>query len=249
MLGAGAASLRLRAHDMHAMPTMGGGSALCKHLVADQPNVPRLLDPTQLKPFVNALPLPPVLRSDGKPLRVDMRETEQRLHRDLPPTRVWTYGGCMPGPTIEAQSGKELRIDWRNALPSRHFLPIDHRIHGAEKDKPEVRAIVHVHGACVPTASDGYPDDWYVPGQSRLHTYPNRQDAATLWYHDHAMGINRLNIYAGMFGNFILRDTHEHSLNLPRQVCYVNLSAVSNVFMENRSKYRINYLLNQARMR
>jgi spore coat protein A, manganese oxidase len=216
-LSASAWPARLLAHDMSSMPKpkMGGG-ALCKHMVEDQAKVPLLLDPTQLKPFVDPLPLPPVLRADqGKIVRVDMKETAQRLHRDLPPTRVWTYGGCMPGPTIEAQSGKSMRIEWRNQLPSKHFLPIDHRIHGAEKDKPEVRAIVHLHGACVETASDGYPDDWYVPGQSRLHTYPNKQDAATLWYHDHAMGINRLNIYAGMFGNLILRDEHEQSLGLP----------------------------------
>lgn len=207
--------MRLRAHTMHAAPKMGGGSALCKHMAVDQPNVPRLLDPTQLKPFVDPLPIPPVLRANGNVLRVDMRETEQRLHRDLPATRVWTYGGCMPGPTIEAQSGKSLRVDWRNSLPGKHFLPIDHRIHGAEKSNPEVRAIVHVHGACVETQSDGYPDDWYVPGKSRLHTYPNKQDAAPLWYHDHAMGINRLNIYAGMFGNYYVRDEHETSLGLP----------------------------------
>ena len=194
-----------------------GGGPLCKHQVADQQDVPRLLDPAQLEPFVDPLPLPPVLHAGtDRILRVDMRETEQRLHRDLPPTRVWTYGGCMPGPTIEAQSGKELRVQWRNRLPSKHFLPIDHRIHGAEKDKPEVRAVVHVHGACVPTASDGYPEDWYVPGQSRVHRYPNRQDAAALWYHDHAMGINRLNMYAGMFGNLMLRDEQEHGLGLPR---------------------------------
>ncbi|WP_284331407.1 multicopper oxidase family protein [Dyella flagellata] len=215
VLGLGACSTRLGAHDMRGMGKLGGGP-LCKHLVADQASVPRLLDPGQLKPFVDRLPLPPVLRADGTTLRVDMREAEQRLHHDLPPTRLWTYGGCMPGPSIEAQSGKVLRIDWRNLLPSKHFLPIDHRIHGAEKDQPEVRAVVHVHGACVPTASDGYPDDWYVPGQSRLHTYPNRQDAAALWYHDHAMGINRLNIYAGMFGHFIVRDEHEQALGLPQ---------------------------------
>ena len=202
---------------MTSMPKKMGGGALCKHMVADQAKVPRLLDPTQLHPFVDPLPIPPVWQaSSGKILRVDMRETEQRLHRDLPPTRLWTYGGCMPGPTIVAQSGKTARIDWRNELPTKHFLPIDHNIHGAEKDKPEVRAIVHVHGACVETASDGYPDDWYVPGQSRLHTYPNKQDAAPLWYHDHTMGINRLNIYAGMFGNLWIRDEHEQSLGLPQ---------------------------------
>lgn len=214
-LGAGLWPYRLQAHDMTSMPKTGGGE-LCKHMVVDDHHVvPRLIDPGQLKPFVDTLPLPSVLRADGKPLRIDMREAEQRLHRDLPPTRVWTYGGCMPGPTIEAQSGKTLRIDWRNELPGKHFLPIDHRIHGAEAGNPEVRAIVHVHGACVPTDSDGYPDDWYVPGQSRLHTYPNKQDAAALWYHDHAMGINRLNIYAGMFGLYLLRDEHELSLGLP----------------------------------
>jgi spore coat protein A, manganese oxidase len=216
-LGASAWPMRMLAHDMDDMKPKMGGGALCKHMVADQAKVPRLLDPMQLKPFVDPLPLPPVLNTaDGKVLRISMKETEQKLHRDLPPTRVWTYGGCMPGPTIEAQSGNVARIDWRNDLPAKHFLPIDHHIHGAEKDKPEVRGIVHVHGARVQTDSDGYPDDWYVPGQSRLHTYPNKQDAAALWYHDHAMGINRLNMYAGMFGNLIIRDAHEQSLNLPQ---------------------------------
>jgi spore coat protein A, manganese oxidase len=216
-LGASTWPMRMLAHDMDDMKPKMGGGALCKHMVADQAKVPLLLNPAQLKPFVDPLPLPPVLNaSDGKVLRISMKETEQKLHRDLPPTRVWTYGGCMPGPTIESQSGKVARIDWRNDLPTKHFLPIDHRIHGAEKDKPEVRGIVHVHGARVQTDSDGYPDDWYIPGQSRLHTYPNKQDAAGLWYHDHAMGINRLNIYAGLFGNLLIRDAHEQSLGLPK---------------------------------
>jgi spore coat protein A, manganese oxidase len=216
-IGTSAWPLRAIAHDMHAMaaPAMEENTP-CNHPIADPSRAPQLLDPGQLRPFVDPLPLPPVLRADqGKIVRISMKEAEQRLHRDLPPTRLWTYGGCMPGPTIEAKRGKPMRIDWRNDLPTKHFLPIDHRIHGAEKDKPEVRAIVHVHGARVQTASDGWPDDWYVPGQSRLHTYPNDQDAATLWYHDHAMGINRLNIYAGLFGNLILRDEHELSLGLP----------------------------------
>jgi spore coat protein A, manganese oxidase len=41
------------------------------------------------------------------------------------------------------------------------------------------------------------------------------QDAATLWYHDHAMGIERLNQYAGLFGFFLVRDDAEEALNLP----------------------------------
>ena len=39
-----------------------------------------------------------------------------------------------------------------------------------------------------------------------------------LWYHDHAMGINRLNIYAGLLGLFIIRDEVEDALNLPRAI-------------------------------
>ena len=62
---------------------------------------------------------------------------------------------------------------------------------------------------------DGYPEDWFVPGQSRTCTYPLQQDATALWYHDHAMGLNRLNTYAGLFGMFLLRDHVEDALHLP----------------------------------
>jgi spore coat protein A len=100
-------------------------------------------------------------------------------------------------------------------LPEKHFLPIDHSLHGAEKGTPEVRGVVHLHGGKTPPESDGYPEDWYVPGQSRTYYYPNRQDAALLWYHDHTMGINRLNIYAGLLGLWVVRDSVEDALNLP----------------------------------
>jgi len=216
-LAAGAVPARLLAHDMKIPAGEMVGSSLCKHAATVPEKLPPLLDPARLTPFVDPLPIPPVLRAaHGETLRVAMRETEQRLHRELKPTRVWTYGGCMPGPTLEMQSGQLLRVAFPNELPARHFLPIDRHIHGAEADRPEVRAIVHLHGGRTPTASDGYPDDWYVPGKSRVHDYPNKQDAATLWYHDHAMGINRLNIYAGMFGLALVRDKHEFALNLPR---------------------------------
>ena len=36
-----------------------------------------------------------------------------------------------------------------------------------------------------------------------------------LWYHDHAMGINRLNIFAGLLSTFIIRDETEAAFNLP----------------------------------
>ncbi|MGE7138441.1 multicopper oxidase family protein [Luteibacter sp. NPDC031894] len=210
---------RLLAHDMRSMraPSVGQvGNDLCMHAMGDVTRLPGLLDPAKLAPFVDALPVPPVLRAEqGKTLHVRMAETTQKLHRDLPPTTLWTYGGTYPGPTIEARRGQPIDVVWENALPKKHFLPVDHAICGAEADKPDVRAIVHLHGAKVPRKDDGYPEDWYVPGTSRRHHYPNAQDAATLWYHDHAMGINRLNMYAGLMGLYLLRDEHEASLGLP----------------------------------
>jgi spore coat protein A, manganese oxidase len=188
----------------------------------------KALDPNTLKPFVDPLPLPATMRSSGmRPdpedpsksipfYRVNAEEIHQRVHRDLPPTRMWGFNGCSPGPIFETKSGQGLMVEWANRLPLRHFLPIDHTLHGAEADKPEVRCVVHLHGGRTPAASDGYPEDWVVPGKSLLYHYPNKQDAALLFYHDHTMGINRLNIYAGMQGLFVIRDEAEDALNLPK---------------------------------
>ena len=45
--------------------------------------------------------------------------------------------------------------------------------------------------------------DW-DPG-SATFTYANEQRAATLWYHDHALGVTRLNVYAGPVGFYLIR--------------------------------------------
>jgi spore coat protein A len=195
---------------------------------------PPALHPDSLAKFVDPLPIPEIAKPVGlraapsrssSPdnssakvpyFRVPMRQLACKMHRDLPATRLWCYGSASPGPTFETRSGQGLLIEWPNELPHKHFLPIDHGLHGAESDTPEVRGVVHVHGAKAPPESDGYPEDWYVPGKSRTYFYPNLQESAALWYHDHAMGINRLNIYAGMFGLFLIRDDYEDALNLPK---------------------------------
>jgi spore coat protein A len=189
---------------------------------------PLALDPSKLTPFADALPIPAIARPSGRRpgnihpsraapfYRVEMREFDHKFHRDLPHTRLWGYDGIFPGPTFETHAGGELIVEWINRLPERHFLPIDYTLHGAERSNPEVRTVVHLHGGKTPPASDGYPEDWYPPGKSATYHYPNDQNACLLWYHDHAMGINRLNIYAGLIGLFIIRDSFEDHLNLPR---------------------------------
>jgi spore coat protein A len=180
-----------------------------------------------LAKFVDRLPTPDIAKSTevrsvpAHPAtkvpyyRIVMRQVATKVHRDLPPTRMWGYNSMWPGPTFETRSGQGLLIEWVNELPGRHFLPIDHRLHGAEPDKPGGRAVTHLHGAKAPPESDGYPEAWYPPGKSALYYYPNNQEAAMLWYHDHTMGINRLNVYAGLFGAFFIRDQFEDALQLP----------------------------------
>lgn len=187
-----------------------------------------VLDPNTLAAFVDPLPIPDVTRStelrpspdDAKSkipyYRLAMRQFQSKVHRDMKPTRLWGFDGLSPGPTLEAQSGKGMLVEWANELPREHFLPIDHNLHGAESDKPDVRSVIHMHGAKVPPEGDGYPENWYVPGKSATYYYPNQQDATLLWYHDHTLGINRLNVFAGMLGLFIVRDPVEEALNLPR---------------------------------
>jgi spore coat protein A len=198
-------------------------STFSPQMKAMTPNAPGsnspMLHALELPAFVDPLPvaetLRPALHKGQHALDLSMREIHAKVHRDVPPTRMWSYGPTALAPVIEARSHEALQVRWANNLPTQHFLPIDHSLHGCGRDVPDVRAIAHVHGARVPPQDDGHPEDWFVPGKSRTCLYPLQQDATALWYHDHAMGLNRLNTYAGLFGMILVRDKVEDALSLP----------------------------------
>ena len=175
-----------------------------------------------LQRFVDTLPIPRTVRgSSATALEIVMSEFRQQLHRDLGSTLVWGYDGVYPGPTIEARRNESIMVRWVNRLPERHHLPVDHCLHGPhsyddKQSHPRPRAVVHLHGGHVPPQSDGYPETTLLPGQSAAYDYPNLQSPATLWYHDHALGITRLNVYMGLAGFYLIRDPAESELNLPR---------------------------------
>jgi spore coat protein A len=136
---------------------------------------------------------------------------------------MWGYNGLWPGPTFDTRRGEAVSVHWKNELPTEHFLPIDTSIHGAGESTPQVRTVTHLHGGRVLPESDGYPEAWSTSDgkMGPAHAadpfrYPNAQPASTLWYHDHALGITRLNVYAGLAGFYIIRDEEEDALNLPR---------------------------------
>ncbi len=186
--------------------------------------------PIILTPFVDALPIPavatPTTGTAGGAAHYDihMVEVSRRLHRDLPNTTVWGYEGQYPGPTIEARRDQPISVSWINdlrdittgQLRTQHVLSVDTCLHGPDITGVVPRTVVHLHGLRVAPESDGDPDANFPPGaQSSLYNYPNIQQAATLWYHDHALGITRLNVYMGLAGFYLIRDAAEDALGLP----------------------------------
>jgi spore coat protein A len=179
-----------------------------------------------LEPFVDPLPIPPVLqptgtRADGVlQYTVEVVDASQQLHRDLPNTDVWTYNGSYPGSTIEARVGEPIEVTYINNLPAAgrrggHLFQVDECPHGPNYFGDSPRIVTHLHGGHVPSRVDGHPELTILPGEIDVYEYPNNQLPGTLWYHDHALGITRLNVYAGMAGFYLLRDAFEDSLGLP----------------------------------
>ncbi len=155
-----------------------------------------------------------------------------RLHPDLPPTTLYGYADAATrhfkhlGGAIVASTGKPVRISWHNELPDTHILPADPSVITPFVSGPNLynRAAPHLHGGLVPWPSDGGPYHWFAPDGERGasvvdwlpvdlagntnndYWYPNNQSPRIMWYHDHAVGITRLNAYAGLASGYLLKD-------------------------------------------
>jgi FtsP/CotA-like multicopper oxidase with cupredoxin domain len=190
---------------------------------------------TSLTKFKDRLRVPPTLHPQQMDeqrysLRVQMRPAQIQLHSDLPPSEVWTYEGTLPGPIIEVWRGQHVQIEWINALPSDQPYPItavtapdgtqnepgrSGRPANATVASLQPWTVVHLHGGRTAAVSDGWTENASLSGQVTTSDYANDQQATLLWYHDHAMGITRFNVYAGLAGLYLIRDTEEAALHLP----------------------------------
>ena len=98
------------------------------------------------------------------------------------------------------------------------------------------RETLHLHGGNTTWISDGTPHQWTVPvgelstpyqkglsaqdvpdmpatGQGELTFYwTNQQSSRLMFYHDHAYGITRLNVYVGEAAGYLLTDATEEAL-------------------------------------
>ncbi|KAL6847813.1 hypothetical protein ACP4OV_021941 [Aristida adscensionis] len=190
-----------------------------------------------LEMYVDKLPQMPKIygysMKNGRPapvhLTVGMYQKKWKFHRDLPATTVFVFGtspesATFPGPTIEALQGVPLWVTWTNHLPRRHILPWDPTVPTAVPKAGGVPTVVHLHGGVHPPQSDGHADAWFTAGfrstgptwTTPTYAYPNAQSPGVLWYHDHALGLTRANLLAGLLGAYVLRNpAAERPLGLP----------------------------------
>ena len=122
------------------------------------------------------------------------------------------------------------------------FIPTDTTAMGAGTGAlggselyPQNRATIHLHGGATPWISDGTPHQWTTPATentdypkgvsvsnvpdmpdpgpgSLTFFYSNQQSARLMFYHDHAYGLTRLNVYAGEAAGYVVTDSAEAGL-------------------------------------
>ena len=175
------------------------------------------------------------------------------------------FGASWPGRTIERHiNDVPLTIKWQNELiknngkPRRHLLPVDpslhwaYSLHGYQQysiKRHGVPLVPHVHGGANDSFSDGNPEYFFSPGYevrgprfvSKELVYGGQDwndTAGMMWYHDHALGITRLNVYAGLAGFFPLRDyndtgKHNNNAGLPADPYELGYAVQDRMFRNN----------------
>lgn len=140
--------------------------------------------------FSRPLPVPTPMRPSRLRLDRDVYDlTVDKSTAEIVPgvrTPILSYNGTFPGPMIVARRNRLVQVNVHNRLAA--------------------DTAVHLHGGNTPQASDGHPLDVIKPGASRTYLYPNRQPAATLWYHDHAHHMEAEQVYRGLSGLYIVED-------------------------------------------
>jgi spore coat protein A len=188
--------------------------------------------------FVDELVKPPQLLPYGtvdgatayRVYATERQHAFSEYNKGLDSVTAWAYSPTLEGrfvdaanfhylgPTIEVQRNERISVEYHNALGPAHLFSIDWELHGPDQYAGDntPRIVTHLHGGIVPPESDGYPEDHYPPGEFfRTYMYPNRQRAANIWYHDHSLGITRLNVAAGLAAFYFIRDNVELGLGLP----------------------------------
>jgi spore coat protein A, manganese oxidase len=178
-------------------------------------------------PFRARLPIPPVLEGDH--LHVPIREAEQQI---LPgrKTRLWTFGGSFPGPTIRRRAGQRTRVTFHHELPAK-VGELSVHLHGGHNrtqfdgypgglTKAQPASLYCDIPRGLPASLSGN-DFLLEPGGRKTYVYDLMEDghperASFQWYHDHRLDRTAPHTWKGLAGMWIVDDSFEDSLPLPR---------------------------------
>ncbi|WP_072802885.1 multicopper oxidase family protein [Rhodococcoides yunnanense] len=199
-------------------------SSVVKRALADDifgGHSPLLFHSPPLQPFRDELPRLPILT--GTSIELGAHSSAHSFHADLAPGPTFGYGELdYLGPTIESVQGQPWTLSYTNGTQGNPLAAdIDVSLHGmTEHDREMTPTSLHMHGSITPPASDGHSEMLVRPGESLTHSFPGLNEAAGLWYHDHAMSMTRINVYAGLAGMNLVRDRFDsgdadNSLGLP----------------------------------
>ena len=145
------------------------------------------------------------------------------------------YIRSFPCPTFQTIRNIPVHVTWRNQIIGNYTLPVDPTIMwanpmnlmdhtmipaeyplfppGVYKSQWPVPIVIHLHGGANPPKYDGHPYAWIThngirgPVYTTSHyVYNNEQQSAMLWYHDHTLGLTRLNVFSGLAGAYVIKN-------------------------------------------
>ena len=158
------------------------------------------VSPAEAKGFSSSLPIPPLLENQDKSgksaiFTMDVQKGNVEFFSGRS-TSTLGYNGNFLGPTIRVRNGQRFKIKVNNTLPQVTTL--------------------HWHGLHVPAQWDGGPRQ-PIPAKTTWNPdFVINQEAATLWYHPHAMGLTGEQVYQGLAGLFLIEDEVSDNLDIPK---------------------------------
>lgn len=198
--------------DQHTAPDLSGVSGFNYPAFTFETRSARPVDVRWINELVT------IDDTTGKPYPVNSEQRHALPHL-LPVDQTLHWANPVRDCAFSALPGGSLRrTDCAGRSPELYIGPVP--------------IVTHVHGSHVDPDSDGYPEAWWLPEPDNSfpqgiassgslfddvtgvnpgnlgyadYRYRNDQPATTLWYHDHSLGITRLNVYAGPAGFWLIR--------------------------------------------
>ncbi len=167
------------------------------------------LGQSQLGGFDSPLNVPPLAEStmEGSVRTFDLAlQAGTKEFVEGNPVETWGINASYLAPTLRAADGEQIKINVANALPEDTTL--------------------HWHGLHVPAVMDGGPHQPIDIGATWNPHWTVSQAASTNWYHPHLHGRSEAHVKLGVVGMFIVDDSEESALDLPRTYGFDDLPII-----------------------